>query len=231
MDTIVMTARQECGLSIDADLDQLTDDELAARVQRGDQAAFTVLVERHKRFVHSLAYRLFGNAADAEDAAQEAFVRAYTRIATYKPDGRFSAWLGAICSHWCIDTLRARGRRVQTVALGKTPESDRFSSRRDDPAELALQRDTAEDVQRWLAALPVRYRTVLALRYFNDLSYNEIAATLGEPVSTVRMRLFRARAMFQQIVDAERATTEQPARPSRAARLAHLRRSSTVTVA
>jgi RNA polymerase sigma-70 factor, ECF subfamily len=183
------------------------DDELIARVRMGDQEAFALLVERYKRPVYNLAYRLLGNPNDAEDAAQETFVRAYTRLATYEPDGRFGAWLSAICSHWCIDTMRARRRRVQTVALGKVTESDRFISQVDGPEEVALVADSRDEVQRWLEALPPQYRTVLTLRYFQDLSYAEIADVLDEPVSTVRMRLFRARAMLQQVV--ERARTQQ----------------------
>ncbi len=199
-------------LPLPAAPDQPADDELVARVRAGDRDAFALLVERHKRLVHNVAYRILGNAADAEDAAQETFVRAYTRLATYQPDGRFGAWLGAICSHWCIDTLRARGRRVQTVALGKVPESDRFICQMEGPEAHALRRDDHDEAQRWLAALPPKYRAVLALRYLNDLSYNEIAAALGEPVSTVRMRLFRARAMLQQAVAREGAAPTRPAR-------------------
>lgn len=181
-----------------------SDDELVSRVRGGDHEAFAVLVERHKRSVYNLGYRLLGNSQDADDAAQETFMRAYTRLATYAPDGRFGAWLSAICSHWCIDTMRARGRRVQTVALGKVPESDRFISQLEGPEEWALIRASQDEVQGWLNALPPRYRTVLALRYFQDLSYNEIAEVLGEPVSTVRMRLFRARNLLAQIVERER---------------------------
>src|SRR5690349_19665381 len=183
----------------------VADDELIAEVRVGDQEAFAVLVDRYKRPVYNLAYRLLGNPNDAEDAAQETFVRAYTRLATYEPDGRFGAWLSAICSHWCIDTMRARRRRVQTVALGKVTESDRFISQVDGPEEVALMADSRDEVQRWLDALPPQYRTVLSLRYFQDLSYAEIADVLDEPVSTVRMRLFRARAMLQQVVARTRA--------------------------
>ena len=89
-----------------------SDDELVARVRGGDQEAFALLVERHKRAIYNLAYRLLGTSQDADDAAQETFMRAYTRLTTYAPDGRFGAWLSAICSHWCIDTMRARQRRV-----------------------------------------------------------------------------------------------------------------------
>ena len=185
------------------------DDALIARVRTGDQEAFAALIERHKRMVYNLAYRFLGNAPDAEDAAQETFLRAYTRLATYVPDGRFGAWLGAICSHWCIDTMRARGRRVQTVALGRVPECDRFVSRVEGPEELTLRRAGRDEMQRLLAGLPTSYRAVLVLRYYQELSYAEIAETLGEPVSTVRMRLFRARNQLGTIVareQRERAT-------------------------
>ncbi len=194
-----------------------SDDELVLRVRGGDQEAFALLVERHKRAVYNLGYRLLGNSQDADDAAQETFLRAYTRLATYLPDGRFGGWLSAICSHWCIDTMRARGRRVQTVALGKVPESDRFISQLEGPEEWALLRASRDEVQGWLDALPPRYRTVLALRYFQDLSYSEIAEVLGEPISTVRMRLFRARNLLAQVV--ERARREQQIAPPRSGQL------------
>jgi RNA polymerase sigma-70 factor (ECF subfamily) len=189
-----------------------SDDELVVRVRGGDQEAFAMLVERHKRSVYNLAYRLLGSSHDADDAAQETFMRAYTRLSTYAPDGRFGAWLSAICSHWCIDTMRARQRRVQTVALGRVPESDRFISQIDGPEECALMHAGRDEVQGWLDALPPQYRTVLALRYFQELSYNEIAEILGEPVSTVRMRLFRARGLLGQVV--ERSRAERVERPS-----------------
>ncbi len=192
--------------------EELTDDQLVARVRAGDQAAFATLVERHQRAVFTQAYRVLGNAADAEDAAQETFVRAYTRLATYQPGGKFGAWLAAICSHWCLDLLRLRRRRVQTVALGKVPESDRFIEVGNEPEERALARDARDDVGRWLDALPPAYRAVLVLRYLHDLSYNEIAAALGEPVPAVRMRLFRARRQLQRIVDDERTAAVGPGR-------------------
>lgn len=204
----------------DAATRTLGDDELVVLVRGGDREAFAALIERHKRPVYGLAYRILGNAADAEDAAQETFVRAYTRLDRYEPNGRFGAWIGTVCSHWCIDFLRARGRRPQTVALGKVPESDRFISRLDGPEEGALGRDARDEAQRWLDALPPQYRAVLVLRYFHDLSYAEIAGTLGEPVSAVRMRLFRARNLLRGVVEREQRAREAACPPARALPLA-----------
>ena len=166
-----------------------SDDQLVALVATGDQAAFTTLVERYKRPVYTLAYRLLGNAADAEDAAQETFVRAYTRLSTYQPGGRFGSWLLAITSHWCIDYLRRR----RAVSLDAIQATLALPATGDLPETLALRAERRQEVQDWLAGLPESYRLVLVLRYWHELSYAEISATIGEPVSTVRMRLFRAR--------------------------------------
>jgi RNA polymerase sigma-70 factor, ECF subfamily len=166
-----------------------TDDDLVLAARRGDGAAFAALVERHQRRVHGLAYRLLGDATDAEDATQETFVRAYTRLSSYLPGGKFASWLLAITSHWCVDSLRRR----RTVSLDAVQASLGWPSGADYPEELAVRAEGRVEVQRWLATLPEPYRLVLVLRYWHDLSYSEISATIGEPVSTVRMRLFRAR--------------------------------------
>ena len=199
-----------------AEFDRLDDDALVARVQGGDRDAFAILVKRHQRAIYGVAYRILGHPADAEDAAQETFVRAYTRLDTYTPDGRFGAWVGAICAHWCIDALRARRRRVQTVALGKVPESERFISPGDGPEDAALGWAARDEMQCWLDRLGPQHRTVLMLRYVHDLSYAEIAAVLGEPVSTVRMRLFRARARLYDVVAQEHIAPARRRRSSAA---------------
>ena len=93
------------------------DDQLVLKIMAGDTAAFVTLVERYKRPVYSLAYRLLGNPTDAEDAAQETFVRAYTRLSSYQLGSKFGSWLLSITSHWCIDFLRRR-RAISFDAAG-----------------------------------------------------------------------------------------------------------------
>jgi RNA polymerase sigma-70 factor (ECF subfamily) len=172
------------------------DDSLVERVLVGDTAAFVLLVERYKRPVYTLAYRLLGNPADAEDAAQETFVRAYTRLTSYQPGSRFGSWLLSITSHWCIDFLRRR-RAVSLDAAGIVNGEPIGPSTADEhPEALALQSERRREVRQWLASLPEPYRSVLVLRYWHDLSYAEISETTGLPVSTIRMRLFRARQLL-----------------------------------
>ena len=169
-----------------------SDDAFVLRALSGDAAAFVTLVDRYRRAVYSLAYRLLSNATDAEDAAQETFVRAYTRLNTYQPGSRFGSWLLSITSHWCIDFLRRR-RAVSLDELDMRPIADSVG---DHPETLAMQSERREEVQRWLDGLPAPYRAVLVLRYWHDLSYTEISEKTGLPVSTIRMRLFRARQLL-----------------------------------
>ena len=169
-----------------------SDDAFVVRALAGESNAFVTLIDRYKRAVYSLAYRLLSNAADAEDAAQETFVRAYTRLNTYQPGSRFGSWLLSITSHWCIDFLRRR-RAVSLDELDARPIADSVS---DHPEVLAMQSERRDEVQRWLNALPAPYRAVLVLRYWHDLSYAEISDRTGLPVSTIRMRLFRARQLL-----------------------------------
>ncbi len=172
------------------------DDALVARIIAGDNAAFVALVERYKRPVYSLAYRMLGNPTDAEDAAQETFVRAYTGLTSYQMGSRFGSWLLSITSHWCIDLLR-RKRAISLDAPGMASGEPFIQADTDEhPEVLALQSERQREVQQWLGCLPEPYRSVLVLRYWHDLSYTEISETTGLPVSTIRMRLFRARQLL-----------------------------------
>lgn len=173
-----------------------TDDALVARILAGDTTVFVLLVERYKRPVYALAYRLLGNATDAEDAAQETFARAYTRLTSYQVGSRFGSWLLAITSHWCIDSLRRRRALSLDAAAEGHGDFGTPARTEEQPEILALRRELQREVRAWIADLPETYRSVLELRYWHDLSYLEISKTTGLPVSTIRMRLFRARQLL-----------------------------------
>lgn len=174
------------------------DDQLVLKIMAGDNVAFVTLVERYKRPVYSLAYRLLGNPTDAEDAAQETFVRAYTRLSSYQLGSKFGSWLLSITSHWCIDFLRRR-RAISFDAAGLGVTEAALPNDTDDyPEVMAIKSERQREVQQWLASLPEPYRSVLVLRYWHDLSYAEISETTGLPVSTIRMRLFRARQLLSK---------------------------------
>ncbi len=174
--------------------------EWARSAAGGDKAAFARLVEKHKQSVYGLCYRLLASAEEARDAAQEAFVRAYTGIADFDPRQPFAAWVLRIARNHCIDLLR---RRRPTLALqsegriddgpetGVAPElSDGFAL----GGEQAVQELEAQrDLDRAVAGLPERYREVIALFHVQHKSYAEIADFLGVPMGTVMTWLHRAR--------------------------------------
>ena len=161
------------------------------QARRGDQAAFSRLVEAYQRPVYNLCYRMLSNAPEAEDAAQETFVRMYTKLHTYQPDRKLSSWVLSIASHYCIDRLRRR--RGQWLSLDEEPVATTLPSQNRGPEELALRAESRDEVQRLVDMLPAAYRVPLILRYWHDLSYAEIAEVMGLTVQAVKSRLHRAR--------------------------------------
>jgi RNA polymerase sigma-70 factor (ECF subfamily) len=175
----------------------LYDDELAdiTAARRGNMAAFTRLVEAYQRPVYNLAYRMLGNGPEAEEAAQETFLRAYTQLATYQPGRKFSSWLLSIASHYCIDLLRRRRMTWLSIEDEEAPE-EMLASVEPGPEETMLQNEQETLVRKMLATLPPDYRLPVVLRYWNELSYEEIAEATHTTVSAVKSKLFRARAML-----------------------------------
>lgn len=163
------------------------------QARAGDQSAFTRLVEAYQTPVYNLAYRMLGNSVEAENAAQETFIRMYTKLDTYDPKRKFSSWLLAIASHYCVDVLRRR--RMNYLSLDDLPPMIELSMPKTTQPEQVVVRDQdASAVQKLLEALPPNYRTPVILRYWYDMSYREIAETMGVTESTIKTRLHRARA-------------------------------------
>lgn len=181
--------------------DMVEDTTLVRRTLSGDQEAFTALVEKYKDPVFNVAYRMLGNPTEAEDVAQEAFVRAYTQLHTYKDTHRFSTWLLSIASHLSIDQLRRR--RFLALPLENVPFLEWIADVGPSPEQSALRRETADDMQRILDTLPVKYRAVLLLRYWHDFSYEEIAQTLELTPALVKARLHRARELVARTMKAQ----------------------------
>ena len=178
----------------------MTREQEALTVQRvldGDVNEYEKLVLEYQKNVYNLALRMTGNAEDAADMAQEAFIKAYNSLASYRGDSRFSVWLYRIVSNVCLDFLRARKRR-QTVSLsvvddeGEETELE-ISDESASPEKLLERSMTRDAVRRGLQELTPEYRQILILRELQGMSYDEIAETLGLESGTVKSRIFRAR--------------------------------------
>lgn len=169
-----------------------TDQELVALLIKGDQQAFALLVERHQRAVFNLTYRMLGEAKEAEDAAQEAFLRAYQHIDRYDASRPFKTWLLSIASNYCIDKLRKR--RLTWLSLDEplAPHPE-LNSKALGPEDSAIEAQRSAAVHGLLNQLPPDYRAAVILRYWYDMSYAEIAEILDTTESAIKSRLFRAR--------------------------------------
>lgn len=165
----------------------------------GDQVAFSKLVEAYQKPVYNLAYRLLGNPAEAEDAAQETFIRAYTRLDTYDASRKFSSWMLSIASHYCIDMLRRR-RGVALSIEDLPPMIDVSMPKVKQPENVVIQEQVTDEIQQLLETLPASYRTPVILRYWYDMSYQEIAEAMGVAESTIKTRLHRARLRLAEVV-------------------------------
>lgn len=173
-------------------MSEQNDVQLVQHTLQGDQQAFGELVVRYERDVFNLAYRMLNNRNEAEDAAQEAFLRAYANLERYDQARSFKTWLLSITSNHCIDRLRRR--RLTWLSLEEPlPPHPALTSDIPGPEEATLTNERQEFVQELLDELSPDYRLAVVLRYWYDLSYAEIAEMLETTESAIKSRLFRAR--------------------------------------
>lgn len=161
--------------------------DLAARARQGDGHAYAALVEPHREVAFRVAYLVTGTAADAEDATQEALMKAYRTIHRFDPDRPFRPWLLKIVGNEARNRKRSEGRR----AVYETRVATRREAGTDPPESVAARIDTGERLLEAVNRLPEKERLVIGLRYFLDLSERETAQAIGIPRGTVKSRLAR----------------------------------------
>ncbi len=205
--TEAISSQMKAGAIVEA----MSDAELIELILKGNQEIFSVLVERYKDAVQNLAYRMLGNATEAEDITQETFVRAYTQLATYKPAHKFSTWLLSIASHLAIDQLRRR--RFLALPLEDVPFLEWIVDVGISPEQSALQGEQQDEIQHYLQRLPSKYRAVILLRYWYDFSYDEIATALKLTPPLVKARLHRARELLARYMQQKTAKEQADALP------------------
>ena len=173
------------------------DELLVRRAQRGDRFAFEALVERHQSRLFTLAARVLGSRQDAEDAVQEALVRAWLALPRFRGDARFSTWLYRICLNASHDV---RGRRRVYVAEEETEAAD--------PRDRFTEHELSSELQGALNALPEEYRDAVVLADVLGCSYAEVAELTGVPEGTVKSRIFRGRSELARLLGTVGERTE-----------------------
>lgn len=184
--------------------DRADEDAIIARCLAGERKAYAVLVERYKDMVHTLVYRMVGDADEAEDISQDAFVRAYLSLRDFRGASRFSTWLCRIALNRCKDILRRREREVG-FAEGRDgePRVPDVKDERETPPVALERRERERVLQRALARLPVKYREAVALRHIEGLDYQEIGTILGIRAGAAKVRTFRGREMLRRLLQSQ----------------------------
>ena len=183
----------------DRDIDQ----QLVERVQRGDKAAFDLLVSKYQRKIFRLLSRLIRDQAEVEDVAQEAFIKAYRALPNFRGDSAFYTWLYRIAINTAKNHLVSLGRRAPTTTEADIEEAETFDDGEqlrdlNTPDSMLLTKQVGEAVNRAIDQLPEDLRTAIVLREIEGLSYEEIAESMNCPIGTVRSRIFRAREAIAQ---------------------------------
>jgi RNA polymerase sigma-70 factor (ECF subfamily) len=168
---------------------------LIEQTQNGDRNAFGELVSRHYQGVVMIVYRMCGDTGMAEDAAQEAFIRAWVKLPTYQPRAPLRNWLYRIAVNAALDTLR---RKPESTF--EDEELTMVTGRVENPEAILIEKERAIHLQQVIKSLPEAARSVLVLREYGELSYHEIASVLEVPVGTVMSRLNYARGRLREIL-------------------------------
>lgn len=176
-----------------------SDQELIELVLQGNKQAYSQIVDRYKGKMYFFLYGMIGRPQDAQDLAQEVFIKAYFHIHSYKPDYSFSSWLYRIATNHCLDELRKQ-KRVQCIRQENgSHEEDSFAHHRT-PESIYLEKERNAVLHKYIMELDESYRAVLVLRYIEHLSYKEISHILDVPVTTVQMRLYRAHKKLRKLL-------------------------------
>jgi RNA polymerase sigma-70 factor (ECF subfamily) len=180
------------------------DSELVLRSQQADPAAFEELVRQHQRMIHALTFRMTGSLADAEDLAQETFLRAYQQIGSFRGASKFSTWLYRIAMNICLNWRQSETRRCHLYAQAAGEFSTQHADQGNFPA------DQAAEVQAALLKLPAKQRAAIVLTIYDGLNHAEAAHVLSCSETTVSWRVFAARRKLKRLLTAGRSAPLPP---------------------
>jgi RNA polymerase sigma factor (sigma-70 family) len=180
--------------------------ELLEKAKSGSQLAYGELMERYRDSVYFMMHKMVKNEEDADDLTMEAFGKAFSRLDQYTPSYAFSTWLFKIASNNCIDFIRKKRIKVTSIDSGyTTDEGDTIyhdaSADVHNPEEAYIHSQKVKLMRELVVKLKPRYRELVELRYFEELSYEEIAETLNLPLGTVKAQLFRARDFLANLIE------------------------------
>lgn len=187
------------------------DYNLVVNAKEGCQRAYAELMHRYKDAIYFMVLKIVNNKDDAMDITVSTFAKAFENLEKYKPDFAFSTWLFRIATNGSIDFIRKK--RIITTSISDATNEDgeervlEFRSQDLNPEEFYIKKQQAEQLKEIINKLPDRYRVLIILRYYDELSYEEIAEQLVLPLGTVKAQLFRARDLISNILNKQKKAT------------------------
>ncbi|MGZ3754546.1 MAG: RNA polymerase sigma factor [Mucilaginibacter sp.] len=178
---------------------------LVEKAREGNQKAYADLMHRYKDSIYFMVLKMVNNKEDAMDLTVETFAKAFEKLDKYQPDFAFSTWLFRVATNNCIDFIRKK--KLNTTSIHQMTDDDGdekpFQIKADvlNPEETSIKKQQSEELRLLIDNLPARYRNLITLRYFDELSYEEIAEQLDLPLGTVKAQLFRARYLLGNIMN------------------------------
>jgi RNA polymerase sigma factor (sigma-70 family) len=172
--------------------------------EHGDEKAYAELMQRYKKPVYHMILKMVRNVDDAEDLTIEAFAKAFRNLKKFNPEFTFSTWLFRIATNNCIDFIRKK--KLDTMSISNSFKDEGESADMDikdfnlDPQEEAIKSQKVDIIQTIVTKLPAKYQTLVRLRYFEELSYEEIAEEIEAPLGTVKAQLHRARELLYDLI-------------------------------
>ncbi|MHB1007556.1 MAG: sigma-70 family RNA polymerase sigma factor [Chloroflexota bacterium] len=204
-----MAAKLAILIGIDMNYTALDDENLIWHVAEGRPEALSALYDRYARLLFSLAYRAVGDAETAEEIVEDVFVSVWDKAATYRADqAKLSTWLVSITRYRAIDALRRRGARPDRKGVDWEAADPAALPRIDGPEQVVEQHAEQQRVRAAVAALPEDQRQVLSLAFFEGQTHSQIAASLGQPLGTVKTRIRLAMSKLRQMLQDERLTVQ-----------------------
>lgn len=179
------------------DVDRMRVSRLVAQAARGDHSSYAELVQMYKDSLFRVAMQILKRPADAEDAVQESFIKAYVHLDSYNDSFSFYTWLAAIVTNTCYSALRARDWHVAQIP-DQILEAVRVADWTEDPEASALVRSRDELISRAIQELPLKYRRIMELRYWHDLTYQEVAEATDQSMGAVKTQIRRATMLLRE---------------------------------
>ncbi len=177
-----------------------TEKKIIKKILKGDHESFEVIIESYKKLVYHIVFRMIYNDADREDICQDVFIKVYQNLSTFQFRSKFSTWISRIAYNTCLNHLAKRSPQLMDDIIKSETNWDDMLKSDISPLKIVEKRDQKYRLEKEIAKLPIRYRTLLSLYHLDGLTYREIGDVMDLPEGTIKSYLFRARKYLKSLL-------------------------------